>query len=181
MSDPSGVGQKSQSVCLTNLETGFFLFYEISTILGGIENKSFQLLDNVNDNEEKYIITQKKINSTNYEKVEHNDANDKKKIINCIESISNYRFENLSEVQDFRTRYLFTSSNGTPVDTSERLILKKSWLSDNEIDIGNNVFTYGQSYVALSRLKSLDGLYLKQLSKERINVHPKVKEFYSIK
>lgn len=36
------------------------LFYEISTILGGIENKSFRLLDNVNDNEEKYIITQKK-------------------------------------------------------------------------------------------------------------------------
>ena len=55
------------------------LFYEISTILGGIENKSFQLLDNVNDNEEKYIITQKKKYSTNYEKVEHNDANDKKK------------------------------------------------------------------------------------------------------
>ena len=115
------------------------LFYEISTILGGIENKSFRLLDNVNDNEEKYIITQKKKYSTNYEKVERNDANDKKKIINCIESISNYRFENLSEVQDFRTRYLFTSSNGTPVATSERLILKKSWLSDNEIDIGNNI------------------------------------------
>lgn len=50
-----------------------------------------------------------------------------------------------------------------------------------EIDIGNNVFTYGQSYVALSRLKSLDGLYLKQLSKNKISVHPKVKEFYSIK
>ena len=48
-----------------------------------------------------------------------------------------------------------------------------------EIDIGNNVFTYGQSYVALSRLKSLDGLYLKQISKEKIAVHPKVKEFYS--
>ena len=48
-----------------------------------------------------------------------------------------------------------------------------------EIDIGDNVFTYGQSYVALSRLKSLDGLYLKQISKEKISVHPKVKEFYS--
>ena len=48
-----------------------------------------------------------------------------------------------------------------------------------EIDIGNNVFTYGQSYVALSRLKSLDGLYLKEISKEKITVHPKVKEFYS--
>ena len=38
------------------------LFYEISTILGGIENKSHQLLDKVNgDNEEKYIITKKSL------------------------------------------------------------------------------------------------------------------------
>ena len=47
-----------------------------------------------------------------------------------------------------------------------------------EIDIGRHVFTYGQSYVALSRLKSLDGLYLKQFSKENIQVHPKVFSFY---
>jgi len=48
-----------------------------------------------------------------------------------------------------------------------------------EIDIGRHVFTYGQSYVALSRLKSLDGLYLKQFSKENIQVHPKVSSFYN--
>ena len=51
------------------------LFYEISTILGGIENKSYQLLDKVNgDNEEKYIITQKKINAKNLTKFEDQDA-----------------------------------------------------------------------------------------------------------
>ena len=47
-----------------------------------------------------------------------------------------------------------------------------------EIDIGRHIFTYGQSYVALSRLKSLEGLYLKQFSKENIQVHPKVSSFY---
>ena len=47
-----------------------------------------------------------------------------------------------------------------------------------EIDIGRHIFTYGQSYVALSRLKSLEGLYLKQFSKENIKVHPKVSSFY---
>ena len=47
-----------------------------------------------------------------------------------------------------------------------------------EIDIGEHIFTYGQSYVALSRLKSLDGLYLKQFSKKNIQVHPKVDAYY---
>jgi len=47
-----------------------------------------------------------------------------------------------------------------------------------EIDIGEHIFTYGQSYVALSRLKSIDGLYLKKFSKKNIQVHPKVSSFY---
>ena len=47
-----------------------------------------------------------------------------------------------------------------------------------EMDIGSGVFTYGQSYVALSRLRSLEGLYLKAFSRETIKAHPKVVEFY---
>ena len=47
-----------------------------------------------------------------------------------------------------------------------------------EIDIGSNVFTPGQSYVALSRLKSFDGLFLKNFSKENISAHPRVVKFY---
>ena len=104
------------------------LFYEISTILGGIENKSYQLLDKVNgDNEEKYIITKKKFNAKNLLKFEDQDAEDENRIIQCMKSISNHRFQNLSEVRDFRSRFQITSSNSIPVDTSERLILKKSW------------------------------------------------------
>ena len=79
------------------------LFYEISTILGGIENKSYQLLDKVNDNEEKYIITKTKLNSKNLTKFEDQDANDENRIIQCMKSISNHRFQNLSEVRDFRS------------------------------------------------------------------------------
>lgn len=52
-------------------------------------------------------------------------------------------------------------------------------LDSAEIDIGNEIFTYGQSYVALSRLKSFDGLHLKAFSKKNIIAHPKVKEFYN--
>ena len=47
-----------------------------------------------------------------------------------------------------------------------------------ETDIGNSVFEYGQVYVVLSRIKSLDGLSLKKFSSKKIKIHPKVKEFY---
>lgn len=56
--------------------------------------------------------------------------------------------------------------------------IQGSTLDCAEIDIGSSVFTHGQSYVALSRLKSFDGLYLKNFSKQNICAHPKVTEFY---
>jgi ATP-dependent DNA helicase PIF1 len=51
-------------------------------------------------------------------------------------------------------------------------------LSMAEIDIGQSIFEYGQTYVALSRIKSLDGLYLSEFQPERIQANPKVVEFY---
>ena len=47
-----------------------------------------------------------------------------------------------------------------------------------EIDIGSGIFECGQTYVALSRLKSLDGLYLKSFNPGKILVNKSVKEFY---
>lgn len=46
------------------------------------------------------------------------------------------------------------------------------------IDIGNSVFQYGQTYVALSRVKSLDGLYLTKVNAQKIRAHPEVIKFY---
>ena len=43
----------------------------------------------------------------------------------------------------------------------------------------SNVFAEGQAYVALSRVKSLDGLYLKGFKPSSLKVHPQVKAFYS--
>jgi len=48
-----------------------------------------------------------------------------------------------------------------------------------QIDIGNGIFEYGQTYVALSRIQSLDGLYLAGFNPGRIKSNPKVKLFYS--
>ena len=46
-----------------------------------------------------------------------------------------------------------------------------------EVDL-KNVFDYGQTYVALSRVRNLNGLYIKNFDKSKIKVHPKAIEFY---
>lgn len=47
-----------------------------------------------------------------------------------------------------------------------------------EIDVGSEVFACGQTYVALSRVKSLDGLYLTSFDVSRIQIDKKVREYY---
>lgn len=47
------------------------------------------------------------------------------------------------------------------------------------IDVGKKTFEYGQAYVALSRLRSLDSLYIHDLDITAFRAHPKVKSFYS--
>jgi ATP-dependent DNA helicase PIF1 len=46
------------------------------------------------------------------------------------------------------------------------------------IDIGRSTFEMGQAYVALSRVKSLDSLYIYELDPSAFKAHPKVLDFY---
>jgi len=57
--------------------------------------------------------------------------------------------------------------------------IQGSTLDEAEIDIGSTIFTSGQSYVALSRVKTLEGLYLRNFDETKIKAHDKVVEFYS--
>jgi hypothetical protein len=47
-----------------------------------------------------------------------------------------------------------------------------------EIDAGTDIFECGQTYVALSRVKSLNGLYLTSFDARRIRINKKVKDYY---
>lgn len=46
------------------------------------------------------------------------------------------------------------------------------------VDIGSSTFEYGQAYVALSRVRMLDGLYIWKLDPRKVRAHPTVVEFY---
>jgi ATP-dependent DNA helicase PIF1 len=46
------------------------------------------------------------------------------------------------------------------------------------VDIGASTFEYGQAYVALSRVRDLDSLYVHSLVPSKIRAHPAVTKFY---
>lgn len=48
-----------------------------------------------------------------------------------------------------------------------------------EIDVGSQIFECGQTYVALSRVKDLNGLYLTGFNPDKIKISRKVQNFYN--
>jgi ATP-dependent DNA helicase PIF1 len=46
------------------------------------------------------------------------------------------------------------------------------------VDIGSSTFEFGQAYVALSRVRALDGLYVWKMDPRKIRAHPAVVDFY---
>jgi ATP-dependent DNA helicase PIF1 len=55
-----------------------------------------------------------------------------------------------------------------------------STLDIAEVDVGSGIFECGQTYVALSRVKSLEGLYLCSFDAKRVRINKKVQDFYEM-
>ena len=51
-------------------------------------------------------------------------------------------------------------------------------IDNAEVDAGNNIFEAGQTYVALSRLRTLEGLYLSSFNPKKIKNNKVVEEYY---
>jgi ATP-dependent DNA helicase PIF1 len=52
-------------------------------------------------------------------------------------------------------------------------------LDSTLIDVGPSTFEYGQAYVALSRARSLESIYIHDIDPTAFRAHPKVAEFYA--
>ena len=101
-------------------------------------------------------------------------------------SIKEGKFNN--GIERIMTRYVWESDkipgisvSQIPLILSWALTIHKSQgatLDAAEIDVGSGIFECGQTYVALSRVKSLEGLYLTSFDAKRIRINKKVKEYY---
>jgi uracil-DNA glycosylase len=85
-------------------------------------------------------------------------------------------------VEDYSTKEKKIYRTQVPLRLAYALTIHKSQgasLDSALIDIGSNTFEYGQAYVALSRVRSLDALYIHAFESRAIKAHPKVKDFYT--
>jgi ATP-dependent DNA helicase PIF1 len=75
----------------------------------------------------------------------------------------------------------FASRSQIPLRLSYAITIHKSQGSTLDcalIDVGLGTFEYGQAYVALSRVTSLEALYIYEFHPMAFRAHPKVEAFY---
>lgn len=88
-----------------------------------------------------------------------------------------------------RIGFKYSQSDEYPVLVVAQIPLRLAWaltihkmqgstVDMAEMDIGKTVFEYGQTYVALSRVKTLEGVYLTEFYPHKIRANPAVVDFY---
>jgi ATP-dependent DNA helicase PIF1 len=89
---------------------------------------------------------------------------------------------NISYYKDIIDKATKTHIYHMPLKVSYALSIHKSQgmtIDALEIDLGDNIFTCGQAYTALSRAKSLKSIKIIDVSKNSFKINPYVKEFYN--
>ena len=90
-------------------------------------------------------------------------------------------FHNISYYKDIFDKKCKSYILHMPLKVSYALSIHKSQgmtIDALEIDLGDNIFTCGQAYTALSRAKSLKSIKIIEVSKESFKINPFVKAFY---
>ena len=92
-----------------------------------------------------------------------------------ISAVPKHKFEYYyhDKIAAERTQYPLRLAYGITIHKSQGMTLDKLVVDCSRI------FERGQAYVAMSRVRTLDGLYIKDFSKEKVMVDSKVADFYS--
>lgn len=109
-------------------------------------------------------------------------------VLNCSTNFITVQFLN-GEIRDILHHSWEVHDNNKIIGEKHQFPLILAWattihasqgstLDFAELNLGSSIFEAGQAYVALSRLKSLDSLYISQLDYTRIKADPRVIEFY---
>jgi ATP-dependent DNA helicase PIF1 len=108
-------------------------------------------------------------------------------IKNFIKGLPYVEFENgISKIVNYHT----WTSHSLPCCGITQIPLVLSWaltihkaqgstIKNCIMNLGNDIFEAGQIYVALSRVKSLEGIFLTEFNPYKIKTNPRVKEFYN--
>ena len=102
---------------------------------------------------------------------------------NCIYvSTINDKIVNVNFHTEFTDNTETQSITYMPIKLAYALSIHKSQgmtIDFLELDLGNNIFEYGQAYTALSRGRTLNNIKITNISREAFKTHPEVVNFYN--